>query len=275
MSPQHSSVDLIEQDVLTQARARQLAALLDWEQAPSDGHPFPAAWLWTLFQPAPSPAQTGVDGHPRTGGFLPDTGLPRRMWASSKLSQSGDFRVGETVTRRSTVAGLEHKSGRSGNLCFVQVEHRLESPGGGALEETQVLVYREASTGSYQHAPPDPGKMIREVDWQQEWLPDPVMLFRYSALTYNAHRIHYDLPYATDVEGYPGLVVHAPLMATVLMNAYLRRNPEAGFRSWEFRGLQPVFAGQRVLLCGKHADGMTHLWVMNEDHQPAFAIKVH
>lgn len=275
MPPEHLPPRLTEQDVLTCGRARQLAALLGWETAPTEGDPFPATWLWTLFQPAPTAAQTGIDGHPRTGGFLPDTGLPRRMWASSKLTQTGPFRVGEPVTRCSTVKSVEQKPGRSGRLCFVQVEHRLESPGGGALNETQVLVYREASTGTYQRGTADPSKSIREVDWQEEWATDPVMLFRYSALTYNAHRIHYDLPYATGVEGYPGLVVHAPLMATVLIDAYQRHVPGAACHSCEFRGIQPVFAGQSLFLGGRHDADVTHLWVMDEDRQPAFAMKVY
>lgn len=264
----------VEHDLLSVGAACRMAALLDWPERPKPGDAIPAPWVWMLFQPSPTAAQTGTDGHPRPGGFLPDTGLPRRMWASSSVKQRGVLRIGEPLTRRSAVERVEQKSGRTGQLCFVTVRHQLESPGGASLEEIQTLVYREAATtpqaGPVAEKRADPSGF----DWETPWSAEPVTLFRYSALTYNSHRIHYDLPYATDVEGYPGLVVHGPLMATVLFDAYCRRYPGVECGSWDFRALRPAFAGQPLTLCCKREDTVSTLRVLDQNRQAAFELNI-
>jgi len=263
-----------EQDLLSAGAATRMAALLNWPDQPGPGDAIPAPWLWMLFQPSPTASRTGSDGHPRTGGFLPDTGLPRRMWAASRVQQAGVFRVGEQLTRRSLVERVEQKSGRSGRLCFVTVRHELESLAGATLEEVQTLVYREAPTGAQQRPTAEERSALGEMDWEEPWEVDPVTLFRYSALTYNSHRIHYDLPYATGVEGYPGLVVHGPLMATVLFDAHRRHHPGAEQNSWDFRAMRPVFAGRPLTLCCIQGDNGSTLRVLDEDRQPAFELNI-
>ena len=212
----------------------------------------PPLWHWALFQDWALPEGLGPDGHPRRGGFLPDpAGLPRRMWAGGHVRLLDALQPGDPVQRTSTVRSVEEKQGASGRLVFVTVRHEVAGPRGPALEERQDLVYRSADGPAVKPAPaappPPSGAPAREV------LPDPVLLFRYSALTGNGHRIHYDADYARDVEGYPGLVVHGPLQATWM--AALAEASWGPLRAFRFRGLRPAFAGRPLRIEGWRGGG--------------------
>ena len=190
---------------------------------------------------------------------MPSMSGLNRMWAGSVLAFKQPLAVGQAVERNSTISNVELKSGRSGPLVFVTVQHRYDQAGATCFEEEQKLVFRTH---------PDPGKPVREPDpaptnpeVQREITPNPVMLFRYSALTFNGHRIHYDVDYCRDVEGYPGLVVHGPLQATLLMDLAVRMKPNAHFRRFKFRALNPVFCTGPFLVCGREADRHLQLWV--------------
>jgi hydroxyacyl-ACP dehydratase HTD2-like protein with hotdog domain len=199
----------------------------------------PPLWHWMLFQDWVMPDRIGPDGHPKRGGFLPPVhDLPRRMWAGGRLSFGAPLRAGDAVTRTSTIRSVEEKSGGSGRLVFVTVRHVVEGPSGVAVEEEHDIVYRGAEGSAVKPGAPAPDwpGALRTVVW-----PDPVMLFRYSALTGNGHRIHYDHPYATKVEGYPGLVVHGPLQATLMAGLALETRPGARLVRFAFRGRRPCF----------------------------------
>lgn len=219
---------------------------------------------WCL-SPAISPASgLGHDGHPRKGGFLPPVPLPRRMWAGGEIETRGVLRVGDTVTRHSRIGDISHKSGRTGALCFVAVHHDYATARGVVISERHDIVYREAAT-----AGGGPAKAVttehRAADlvWQVD--TTPVLLFRYSAMTFNGHRIHYDPVYATEQEGYDGLVVHGPIQATLMLNlaaTLLGRTP-ARFR---YRGLSPLVAGSPVTVSGlRDGAGRIECWTTAAD----------
>ncbi len=218
----------------------------------------PPLWHWTLFQDWVPPDQLGPDGHPRRGGFLPPVhDLPRRMWAGGEVVFLAPLHAGDAVTRTSEITKLVEKQGRSGRLVFVTVRHVIAGPHGTAIEETQDIVYRGADGAAVkpaEPAPPAPPGSRGNV------LPDPVLLFRYSALTGNGHRIHYDLDYVREVEGYPGLVVHGPLQATWL--AALAPRPARSFR---FRGRRPAFHDRPLALEGWEDGGTTKLQTRDAD----------
>ena len=227
-----------------------LAATLDHPAAPvPPGTPLPPLWHWLYFLPLHRQGEIGADGHARRGGFLPPVPLPRRMWAASQFEFGQPLRVGDDVTRASTIDGVAAKEGRSGKLVFVKVRHELRRNGAAdpALVELHDIVYREASKPG--DVAPLPATAPAVAAWQREIVPDEVLLFRYSALTFNGHRIHYDRRYVTEVEGYPGLVVHGPLIATLLLDLLRREMPQAEVASFRFRALRPLFAGHAMRLC--------------------------
>ncbi|WP_439596979.1 FAS1-like dehydratase domain-containing protein [Falsiroseomonas sp.] len=210
----------------------------------------PPLWHWMFFQDWVMPEGIGPDGHPKRGGFLPPVhDLPRRMWAGGRLRfHPVPLHADDVVTRTSTILKVEEKSGGSGRLVFVTVGHLLHGPAGLALEEEQDIVYRGAEGAAVKPgaaAPDWPGAATATV------LPDPVMLFRYSALTGNGHRIHYDHPYVTGEEGYPGLVVHGPLQATLMAQHALDHAPGQRLHSFAFRGRRPAFDGRALTILGK------------------------
>ncbi|MGZ8268764.1 MAG: FAS1-like dehydratase domain-containing protein [Burkholderiales bacterium] len=211
------------------------------------GTGLPQAWHWIFFLEAKSPSELGPDGHPKRGGFLPPVPLPRRMWAGGRLEFVRPLKVGEAITRESEIVSVEPKSGRSGTLVFVTVRHTIAAGGETAIVEEQDIVYREAAKKG------DPVPAGKEApggaQWKREVMPDTVMLFRYSALTFNGHRIHYDKDYATGEEHYPGLVVHGPLQATLLLDL-CRHNAAAPVKKFEYRAMSPLFAGQAFTVNG-------------------------
>ena len=255
-------------DQITAAPLRALSATLDRDDpAPATGTTLPPLWHWLYFLPTHRQSEIGPDGHPQRGGFLPPVPLPRRMWAGSRLAWSTDnpLRVGGAVERLSRIASVQHKHGRSGDLVFVQVAHELRNEHGLALNEVHDIVYRDAPrTGD---PAPEPTAAETGAPWQRELTPDDVLLFRYSALTFKGHRIHYDRRYVTEVEIYPGLVVHGPLIATLLMDLLRRHLPTATVKAFSFKALRPSFDGRALRLNGQPSpDGRrVHLWAQDAD----------
>jgi 3-methylfumaryl-CoA hydratase len=255
-------------DTITAAPLSALAATLDRDDPlPVGGAELPPLWHWLYFLPHHRQHQIGPDGHPRRGGFLPPVPLPRRMWAGGRFQWQLDnpLRVGDAIRRTSRIESISHKVGSSGDLLFVLVRHEVHNSTGLALTEEHDIVYRTAARPS--DAVASPVASGEKAAWQRELLPDEVLLFRYSALTFNGHRIHYDRQYATDFEGYPGLVVHGPLIATLLLDLVRRQAPDARIQSFAFKAIRPTFDQHAMRLNGQpSADGKTvRLWA--EDHE--------
>jgi 3-methylfumaryl-CoA hydratase len=206
--------------------------------------------------------EIGADGHPKRGGFLPPVPLPRRMWAGGRLQFAHPIRVGEAVTRRSTITRVDAKQGRSGALVFVTVQHEISNAQGIAVVEEHDIVYRaDPEPGAL---PPTPLPAPTNEDFSRTITPDPVLLFRYSALTFNGHRIHYDRSYVTEVEGYPGLIVHGPLIATLLVDLLRRELPNAVLTQFDFKAASPLFDLHPFSVCGRReAEGSVLLWARN------------
>jgi len=245
-------------EVIDAFPVRALAGLLDWETVPREGDVLSLAWQWLYFLDAPARATTGVDGHPTRGGFLPPVPLPRRMWAAGKLRSLAPLVIGRAATKVSTVRTVELKQGKAGPLVFVTVAHEFAQDGRTCLVEEQSLVYREAPTGPAALPPGEPAQAGPQ--WSRPWHADPALLFRYSALTYNGHRIHYDRDYATQAEFYPALVVHGPLLATLLLDALHREQPQVQPRAFEFRALRPAFDTDALSVCGSVDAAGASLW---------------
>ncbi|TKA95587.1 acyl-CoA dehydrogenase [Cereibacter changlensis] len=238
-----------------------LMALLDMVDGVTDGSAAPLLSQWLYFGPTMKQSQMGEDGHPARGGFLPPVDLPRRMWAASDIEFHAPIRLGAALTKTSKIADISMKTGASGALVFVKVENRYESKGTLLLEETQTLVYRDQPP---KDAPAPAGKPApKDAAWSVRHQPDEVMLFRYSAVTFNAHRIHYDQPYATAVEGYPGVIVQGQLLATLMLEA-CRSKATRPIRRFGFRGVQPVFAGEIVFAEGRQTQDGFDLWIRDE-----------
>ena len=260
-------------DVFTPTPYAALAATLDRDPArPPAGTALPPLWHWLYFLPLHRQSELGPDGHARRGGFLPPVPLPRRMWAGSRFEFHQPLRIGDAVTRVSTIDNVTEKSGRTGELVFVRVRHELRREGDAALALTEFhdIVYRDhAKPGD---APPVPQPAPASAAWEKRWVPDDVLLFRYSALTFNGHRIHYDRRYVTEVEGYPGLIVHGPLIATLLLDLVRDKLPQAEVARYEFRALRPVFDLDPFFVCGEpQGDGsVIRLWA--RDHEGALTM---
>jgi 3-methylfumaryl-CoA hydratase len=233
-----------DHDVLSVRHARLMAATLGLPQADLvDGAPLPPLWHWIYFLNAVPPAELGPDGHPARGGFLPPVPLPNRMWAGGNVSFHAPLPLGATVQKRSRILSVEHKQGRSGDLVFVTVLHQVLHDGDVAVSETQDIVYKPAS-------PPKSGggdEPMPTASHTRAIRPDSTMLFRYSALTFNGHRIHYDADYCREVEGYPNLVIHGPLNATLLA-AFAGQASGKAVRSFRYRGLKPSLLGNELTL---------------------------
>jgi 3-methylfumaryl-CoA hydratase len=218
---------------------------------PAAGDPLPALWHWYAFPPAVGMEELGFDGHPKLGGFLPPVPFERRMWASGRLEFAGDLRVGEQIEKTSTISAVNEKSGSTGGMVFVEVVHELHGSAGLAIRETQTIVYLPIAP---EFTPPP--KKIGPTEGLVVDIHHPVstaLLFRYSAITFNAHRVHYDLPYAQQVEHYPGLVVHGPLQANLLMaeaTALKGRRPNR----FSFRGVHPMFHDSDMRLRATRSD---------------------
>jgi 3-methylfumaryl-CoA hydratase len=231
------------EDHVRPERVAAMAATLDLDEVPST---LPPGWHWVLFNPFVRASELGPDGHPKRGGFLPPVPLPRRMWAGGRLTFHLPIPVGEPVVRRSEIVRVVSKIGRQGPLTFVTVSHVVRHGSTVAVEEEQDLVYRDDPPRDAPAAVPAK-PAVAPSELAQQLAPDTTMLFRYSALTSNGHRIHYDQAYAREVEGYPDVVVHGPLTATLLMR-YAEAVGGATLRTFEFRGQQPLLVGRPITL---------------------------
>ncbi|WP_290651663.1 MaoC family dehydratase N-terminal domain-containing protein [Aquisalimonas sp.] len=254
-------------DRITAAPARGLAATLDREQAPAEGDDLPPLWHWLYFLDTPATGDLGRDGHAGRGGFLPPVHLPRRMWAGSRLRFHQALRIGEATRRTSRIANVVGKQGRTGELVIVTVEHTVHGESGLAITEEVDIAYREAPQTDAPATAPEPIQPPGATQWSYDITPGPVLLFRYSALTFNSHRIHYDQPYATEVEGYPGLVVHGPLTLTLLAEALAREHPRQRITSLTMRAFRPLFHGTPFHLQGRLSPdgGGAELWTLDGD----------
>lgn len=246
-------------DQLSRNLVKRIAATLG-EDTPAHGVALPPLWHWAFFQDPIAESGLGGDGHPARGGFLPPADNRNRMWAGGRVEFIAALRVGGEATRVSTIKHIEEKHGRTGALLFVTVQHDYLQDGELAIREEQDIVYREPS-------PPKSGagEALPNGDWREGVVPSPTLLFRYSAVTFNGHRIHYDWPYVTDTEGYAGLVVHGPLIATLNLRAFCRANPQTRLRRFAYRGLRPLVAPQPFEVAGRiSAPGKAQLWAGNE-----------
>jgi len=251
-------------DVVTSGPLDRLSATLDRDDPPhARGDVVPPLGHWLFFLPNARQAELGPDGHAKRGGFLPPVHhLPRRMWAGSRVTFPGDIRVGDAIERRSAIASIKEKAGRASPLVFVTVRHEIRRPAEPpAIVEEHDIVYRgfEAAPQASQPEPAPHGA------WRRTLVPNGVQLFRYSALTFNAHRIHFDRTYVTEVEGYPGLIVHGPLIATLLVDLIRRKAPAARIEAFSFRAVSPLFAGNEMSVNADAPgpDGRMKLWAAN------------
>ena len=252
-------------DRITPFASNALAATLNRDDpAYADQTPLPPLWHWLHFLPIHKLEDAGYDGHAALGEFLPPVPLPRRMWAGSRLSWMAPMRIGQTLHKVSTIVSVDHKQGRSGDLVFVTLRHQVFDGDVQGIEEEHDIVYRApADPNTPVPLPPqapDSSAFSRTVS------PDPVLLFRYSALTFNGHRIHYDLPFCTGTEGYPGLVVHGPLLATLMLDLLRREMPQAHVTAFDFRAVSPVFDTHDFSVHGQpNNNGTIKLWVRRHD----------
>ena len=250
---------------------KAMAATLDLERSPHAGEPLPPGWQWLFFNPVVRRTALGIDGHPRRGGFLPPTELPRRMWAGSRIRYLADLPVDALATRRSRILKIENKTGKSGSLSFLTVQHIISCNGTPCISEEQDIVYREA-TPPGAVAVRAPKRHDGVPQWGRSVEADTTLLFRYSALTFNGHRIHYDQAYARDGEGYPDLVVHGPLTATLLQQFALECGGGRSLERFEFRGVTPLFVGRAFQLEGQQLeDGTLALWARGPEGELAMS----
>jgi 3-methylfumaryl-CoA hydratase len=247
-------------DLISLTPARYLAATFNRDSADlAEGRPLPPGWHWLYFLDAPSSAVIGEDGRTVPGGFLPETGLPRRMWAGGSFVFHEPLVLGRPATCRTVITDVARKQGRSGDLAFITTEHTISQCGVKAATETRNLVFRDAPKPDEQ---PRREPATGQAKWCREIVPDPVLLFRFSALTFNGHRIHYDIDYCREQEGYPGLVVHGPMLALMLLDLVAREAPERSIAAFRYRAVAPVFSPDRFSVCGAPGgDNKAELWV--------------
>jgi len=255
-------------DLIGATPALALNATLDHpETGFVSGTPLLPLWHWLYFLPLHRQSEIGADGHAKRGGFLPPVPLPRRMWAGSQFDFRAPVRVGDAVERTSTIADVSSKEGRTGKLVFVKVRHEVRCNGAAdpAIVEFHDIVYREARKPD--DVEPPPQRAATGAAWQRVIVPDDVLLFRYSALTFNGHRIHYDRKYVTEVEGYPGLIVHGPLIATLLMDLVRRNAPQAEIASFRFKAVRPTFDLNPFRVNGQLQDDGKTIKLWAGDHE--------
>ena len=252
-------------DVATVVPLRALSATLDFDAPSIDlGTDVPPCWHWLYFFPLHSQSEIGPDGHSKRDKFLPPVSLPRRMWAGSRIEFLAPIRAGQAINRTTRISDVCMKVGRTGTLVFVKLHHEIRAEGVLSIFEEQDIVYRDMPQlgEADQASVPAP----TNATWKREDRPDDVLLFRYSALTFNAHRIHYDRRYVTEVEGYPGLIVHGPLIATLLLDLMRRQLPTAQVRRFAFKAIKPIFDIAPFRICGRmESDKSVMLWAETDD----------
>lgn len=255
-------------DTIDSHRMSGLRAALDYKDSKlKKGAELPPCWQWIFCTETVAQSNLGSDGHPVKGTFLPHISLPRRMWAGSRLTFHSPLTLCDQVCKRSKVVSITSKVGKSGELVFVLLSHKWFVGERMVIEEEQDIVFREAPskdgppTIKTNQSPAIPSKWTREI------VPDSVLLFRYSALTFNSHRIHYDQRYCVQEEGYPGLVVHGPLIATLMVDSFQRNNPDSTITKFSFRAISPLFEGQKFYLKGnfRTEKGAADVWAETLD----------
>lgn len=249
-------------DRLRPQAARFMQATLDRTPSLKDGDALPPLWHWLYFLEAGKISELGRDAHAARGGLLPPPALPRRMWAGGRLRFHAPLLLGRDASRQSTVKAITQKQGRSGRLCFVTIAHEIFQDGQSRLAEEHDIVYGE-------HAAPDakknpPAAAPDHADFSRPVTPSEILLFRYSALTFNGHRIHYDADYARDVEGYAGLVFHGPLTATLLLDLACAQT-EGTPRTYAYRAVAPIAGMATFHIEGRHAGDAVELWARRQD----------
>lgn len=258
-------------DIIALTPVRALAATFNRQTEISDNSQLPALWHWLYFLDTAAQQDLAADGHPQRGGFLPPITLPRRMWAGSQLQFHLPIHIGDLLTRSSTIHSIKEKTGHSGKLVFVKIQHEITRDGQHCITESQDIVFREAAKPG---ASSVTGELAEsESEFQLRFQADSRLLFRYSALTFNAHRIHYDTPYVKEIEGYPGLIVHGPLLATMMLELLWQNLPEVQLNAFEFKALRPIFDGQVSTIRATSPDneGNIRLWVA--DHEGALCMQ--
>jgi 3-methylfumaryl-CoA hydratase len=261
------------EETITPIPVSRMAATLNRDPGEIvDGDEVPALWHWAYFLPPTRASELGRDGHAALGEFMPPVPLPRRMWAGGSFKFIRPLRVGDRARKQSTVRNVEVKQGRSGQLCFVEVEHCIFVDDEVRLQETHNIVYRQQKQSGEKEvqAPAVPSNS----QWNREVIPNSTLLFRYSALTFNGHRIHYDLDFCRQQEGYPGLVFHGPLTATLLLELALEENPGRQLDSYEFRAFSPLFDNAPFTLNGRIEGSGVDLWAANPDNRLAMRANV-
>jgi 3-methylfumaryl-CoA hydratase len=254
-------------DIVTAQLVKGLRATLFMEiGAPKLGDAAPWTVHWCLGQPVFPMSELGPDGHPTRGGFLPPVPLPRRMWAGGELEFFEPLRVGDEMTRSSRISDVTMKTGSTGTLCFVSVEHLIKTPRGTAIRERHDIVYRDIS--STQAPAPAKPSAPPAAQHRESHMADSVLLFRYSALTFNGHRIHYDRDYVTKVEGYPGLIFHGPMQAAFLVEFAAKLHGGTAPKKFTYRGVQPLFEGSEFSVNANDTGNGMDLWTANSDGQP-------
>ncbi|MGD0189673.1 MAG: MaoC family dehydratase N-terminal domain-containing protein [Rhizomicrobium sp.] len=261
------------EDVASPGQVAGLAALLDHAIPPWTSGELPPLAHWLYFLTRAPQSEIGEDGHPRRGGFLPPVTLPRRMWAGSRVAFRTPIEIGMLMTRQSTIMDVREKSGATGEMVFVTVRHEIATAMGTVLTEEQDIVYREAPK-SPPALPPRTAQPGPRGGHARRIVPDPTQLFRFSALTFNAHRIHYDREYCRDVEGYPGLVVQGPFTAMLLMDHFLRSNPAAGVTQFEYRAQRPLYDIAPFDLCLAATNTGADLWALDAHGEKAVVARV-
>lgn len=243
------------EDTLSSVLLSRIAATFG-VQTPAPGAALPLLWHWCFFQDPVIQHELGEDGHPARGGFLPPAEGRHRMWAGSRIEFFGSFIAGGQAHRRSTIQAIDFKQGRTGSLLFVTVLHEYSQFGNTVLREEQDIVYREPTPPKLSGLP-----VPLVAHWSEQIEPSATLLFRYSAVTFNGHRIHYDWPYTTEQEGYPGLVVHGPLIATLALHAFVHANPGARVRRFSFKGVRPLICPETFKVSGVIDEaGVATIW---------------
>ena len=252
-------------EIISAAPMAGFAATLDHVEDvdPQVGDTLPPAGHWMYFLPKAPMRDIGSDGHAKVGGFLPPVDLPRRMWAGGRIEFVRPLCIGDAARRLSTIKSVTYKEGKSGKLVFVVVSHEIFKTEELAIREEHDIVYRDGADSK--QLPPTAKLAPEGAVWSRNIIPDPVLLFRYSALTFNGHRIHYDLPYVKEEEGYPGLVVHGPLIATFLMDLCCREEPNSTLANFNYRAISPLFDIEAFSVNGVPADDKksASLWAAN------------
>jgi 3-methylfumaryl-CoA hydratase len=260
--------EILQQDFISVEVLNRMSLTLDYDLRFEPGAAVPKLWHWLFFLPQVKASDTGPDGHPKTGGFIPALeGLERRMWAGSRIWFCGDLKAGQPAERKSAVKNVTLKQGRSGNLGFVLVEHQVFQNGRRILIEEHDIVYKPAPRAAVTIASVNAGLQPPEkkAQWSDTIQPDPVLLFRYSALTFNGHRIHYDRDFCREEFGFPGLAVHGPLVATLLIELVRKNLPSARVTEYAFRAKGPIFDFQTFTVAGCRENDQVFLWAVNPD----------